>query len=110
MPLKRLFFVGTALAALSLAPARARAGDCAVRVWRTAEAGQEAQALAPFGGKNPTATMVPISSEAACKELALKMCLLKKPDLVASKEVKAKFDGADLEAGQNLCPQATAAK
>ena len=109
MSLKRLLLVGSAVAALS-APTSAQAGDCAVRVWRTAEAGREAQALAPFGGKNPTATMVPISSEAACKDLALKMCPLKKPDLVVGKEVKAKYDGADLEAGQNLCPQATAAK
>lgn len=110
MPLKRLLFFGSALAALLLDPSKAQAGDCAVRVWRIAEAGQEAQALAPFGGKNPTATMVPMSSEASCKDLALKMCPLKKPDLVVAKEVKAKFDGADLDAGQNLCPQATAAK
>jgi hypothetical protein len=94
----------------ALAATSARAGDCAVRVWRTSEAGQEAQALAPFGGKNPTATMVPMSSQAACKDLALKMCPVKKPDLILSKEVKAKFDGADVDDGKDLCPQATAAK
>jgi hypothetical protein len=105
--LARLLLVGSALVALS---SPAQAGDCAVRVWRTAEAGQEAQALAPFGGKNPTATMVPMSSEASCKDLAVKMCPLKKPDLVVGKEVKAKYDGADVDGGQNLCPQATAAK
>ena len=107
MTLTRLLLVGCALAALSASAAQA--GDCAVRVWRTPEAGQEAQALAPFGGKNPTATMVPMSSPAACKDLAVKMCSLKQ-DRIVAKEVKAKFDGADVEEGKNLCPQVTAAK
>jgi hypothetical protein len=106
---KRLFLIGSCFVALTAASA-AQAGDCAVRVWRTSEPGQEAQALAPFGGKNPTATMVPMSSQAACKDLAIKMCPVKKPDLIVSKEVKAKFDGADLDDGKDLCPQATAAK
>ena len=108
MSLQRIVFLGSCL--LALTASSARAGDCAVRVWRTAESGQEAQALAPFGGKNPTATMVPMSSQAACKDLALKMCPLKKPDLVIAKEVKAKFDGSDVDDGKDLCPQATAAK
>lgn len=109
MPLNRLLLVGSALAALCAAPSPARAGDCAVRVWRNAEAGQEALAFAPFGGKNPTATMVPMSSLASCKDLALKMCPQKQAHIV-SKEVKAKYDGADLDDGRDLCPQATAAK
>ena len=109
MSTKRLLLAGSCLAALTVA-STAYAGDCAVRVWRTAEAGQEVQALAPFGGKNPTATMVPMSSAPACKDLALKMCPVKKPGPVVAKEVKAKFDGSDLEDGKDVCPQATAAK
>ena len=88
----------------------ARAGDCAVRVFRTAEPGKESEALAPFGGKNPTATMVPISSVDGCKALALKMCPLKGNDAVKSKEVKAMFDGSSLDDGKDLCPSATAQK
>ena len=88
----------------------ARAGDCAVRVFRTAEPGKETEALAPYGGKNPTATMVPISSADGCKALALKMCPLKGNDAVRSKEVKAMFDGAQVDEGKDLCPQATAQK
>ena len=88
----------------------ARAGDCAVRVFRTAEPGKETAAYAPYGGKNPTATMVPISSIDSCKALALKMCPLKRNDAVKAKEVKAMFEGASIEDGRDLCPQATAQK
>ena len=93
-----------------LAASAAQAGDCAFRVNRVAHEGKEAEALAPYGGKNPTAQMVPLSSPDACKALAVKMCANDKPAVIKSKDVKAKFDGDDLNGGGDLCPAAQASR
>jgi len=98
------------LLAACLAASAAHAGDCAVRVNRVAHEGKAAEAYAPYGGKNPTAQMVPLSSADACKALAVKMCVNDRPAVVKAKDVKAKYDGDDLNGGADVCPAAQASR
>jgi hypothetical protein len=91
------------LATPLLATSPARAGDCAIRVDRTPHAGKEAEAWGPYGNRNPTAELKTAKDAADCAAQAKVNCSIKRKDVLKAKAVKAKFDGADLDGGKDLC-------
>ena len=100
MPTKLVSAIAVVLLTCSAA---ARAGDCAIRVDRTAVAGKEAEAYGPYGMRNPTSTVKPADSVAACKTLAIVDCTIKRKDLLKAKKVNAMFDRVFIDGGADLC-------
>lgn len=70
------------------------AGDCTLTITRTACAGQEAEALKPYDGKNPTEEKDAKSTTAeACKAAGEKAAKIVRKGVLSKKVVKATFDG-----------------
>jgi hypothetical protein len=92
-----------AAAALLLAASAAHAGDCAIRVDRTPLPGKEYEAWAPYANRNPSAEMKVVKDAAECRAQAEANCSIKRKDVLKKKVVNARFDGADLDGGADLC-------
>ena len=95
--------VSALVVAIVTCSAAARAGECAIRVDRTSIAGKEAEAYGPYGMRNPTSSVKPADSLAACKALAIVDCTIKRKDILKAKKVDAMFDREPISGGADLC-------
>lgn len=87
----------TGFAALTLLCATpAFAGECVLKIKRTACAGKEAEAYKPYMGKVETTEKKEAADEKVCGELAEKAAKIVRKGTLTAKDVMASFDGKDL--------------
>lgn len=79
-----------------LASGYVHAGSCILKIDRKACPGQEASALKPYNGKNPTEEKSEATSAADCEKTAEKASKIVRKKSLSEKSVSGTFDGAAL--------------
>jgi hypothetical protein len=74
----------------------AMAGECALKIKRTACPGKEAEAFKPYMGKVETTEKKDAADEKSCSEIADKASQIVRKGTLSAKDVTATFDGKDL--------------
>jgi hypothetical protein len=99
--MKKLFVFITA--SLFLGNVLAFGAECTFSVKRYACPGKDKEAFKPYGGKQETQETKKVGSLDACKAAAESNCPIVRKGTLLKKEVKAKFNGTDIDGGKNLC-------
>lgn len=85
------------------APAGAMAAECVITVTRIACPGREEICYSKCGGKPTCDETKQVASKEACEAEARKNCTVFRPGDTKSKKVTAKYDGAELNGGEDFC-------
>ncbi len=99
----RPLLLAAVISAVLAGSAAAWAGDCAIRVDRTPQAGKEAEAWAPYANRNPGAEVKAAKDLGDCRKIAETNCIIKRKDVLKKKAVNARFDGVDVDGAADLC-------
>lgn len=94
------------LLALSIFTTTAFAGDCTLKITRTACSGMEGESYKKCGGKQACDELKETASADACANEGLKACENTRLDITKSKVITADFDGEAVQGGKNLCDPA----
>jgi len=100
--MKRVLFAVVTLGLLSIVD-NAYAGECVIKVTRTACPGKEAESYKKCDGKQSCEDIQETDTAAACAEAALKACYNARLDITKSKVITATFDNVPVEGGKNFC-------
>ena len=84
------------------------AGECVMKVTRSACPGKDADSYAKCNGQKSCEEKKKTGSADACAKEATKSCQNKRFDVTQDKSVMATFDGAAVEGGKDFCKDATA--
>ncbi len=79
------------------------AGECEMVVNRTPCPGKTDEAFEPYNKVNPTTEKKASANEKACNEQAMKACKIIRKGTLAKKDITAKFNGAAIQGGKNIC-------
>ncbi len=103
--MKHISLVATAVALGLCAATPAYAGDCVLKVTRTACPGKEAESYKKCDGKQSCEEFKETASIEACAKETLKACdnVGDRQQQTKSKVITATFDGAPVEGGKNFC-------
>ncbi len=99
MKIAFLLFAAVAFTSVSFA------GDCVLKVTRTACPGKEADSYKKCKGEKSCTEEPSAASEADCAKAALEACSNARLDITDSKTITATFKGKDVMAGKQFCKE-----
>ena len=92
-----------AAALLCLALGAAHAGDCVLKITRTACPTKEKDSFSKCDGKASCSETVPAATASQCVIKAKASCANKRYDVTKYKKITAEYDGTAVEGGKDFC-------